>query len=722
MAADKRAARLGVLAVVAALLLGAIGTRLWFLQTVDAESLQADVDTLKTKTVPIVPQRGRIFDVDGRLLADNERMLTVAVDWAVLRRDTDRAEIFRRLSGWLEMPIEEMEARYDAGRYSRYLPLPLKEDVDESVAIALQERVEDLPGVSVVEDSRRIYPYAPLASHIVGYLGAITEEDLDHYLDLGYERNEIVGRAGVELSMENLLHGQWGEIVYEVDAANRVVRTIRVEPPVDGFDIQLSIDLDLQQYAEQILQTQLRNRRTFTAANRNVKRPDGTVGPMDPYSPARVAYSAPAGSVVVMNQETGQIAAMASYPTFDNRWFGADIPPEKFAELFPPNERDPDKAVLTNRAIQGQYNLGSTYKLATAYAALNSGLIGSDTYYNDTGTYRLQRVDQDLCATARCEFSNAFCASSNGPCVYGSVNVMMALAVSSDAFFYKLGEDFYWTDEELMAEQMRQLGFGRDTGIDLPYEYDGRVPDDKSKARLVKLGVLAEGEVPRLVVGDNIQTAIGQGLLAATPLQLARGYAAVANGGRVLRPRVVQAIWEPGTPDGMPGFVNLKKGEIHRVVKTKAKKIPMSDDVRGPIMDGLRRNVTGPGFNGRSTTAEELFAVGYPDSAIPVAGKTGTAQGAGNFSWNDSSAFAAMSLDPERPWTVASYLEKAGAGSQGAAPVVKCLYLALSELTPLPPVNVSDPLDVTSDEVAPSMPNADKRCMLSSNPGTVRLD
>jgi penicillin-binding protein 2 len=294
--------------------------------------------------------------------------------------------------------------------------------------------------------------------------------------------------------------------------------------------------------------------------------------------------------------------------------------------------------------------------------------------------------------------------------------------VSSDTFFYKLGEDFYWLDKTLMPEQMRLLGFGGETGIDLPFEYDGRVPDDKSKAQLVKRGVLAEGEVPRLVVGDNIQTAIGQGLLAATPLQVARGYAAVANGGRVLRPRVVEAIWEPGTPDGMPGFVDLDKGTVLRRFRPKGKKIPMSADVRDPIVQGLRRNVTGPGFNERSTTAEELFDVGYPEHAIPVAGKTGTAQGAGNYSWNDSSAFAAMSLDPRRPWTVVSYLEKAGAGSTGAAPVVKCMYLALSEITPLAPVVVSDPLDVTSDEVARPMPNANKSCMQSSNPGTVRLD
>ena len=161
MAADKRAARLGVLALVATLLFGAVGARLWFLQTVQAESLQQTVDARKTKTVRLVPERGRIFDADGRILADNERVLTVSVDWDVIRRDTDRAELFTRLSGWLEMPVEEMEARYDSELYSRYLPMPLKEGVKETVAIALAERVEDFPGVTIEKDWRRVLPVRP---------------------------------------------------------------------------------------------------------------------------------------------------------------------------------------------------------------------------------------------------------------------------------------------------------------------------------------------------------------------------------------------------------------------------------------------------------------------------------------------------------------------------------------------------------------------------------
>jgi penicillin-binding protein 2 len=317
----------------------------------------------------------------------------------------------------------------------------------------------------------------------------------------------------------------------------------------------------------------------------------------------------------------------------------------------------------------------------------------------------------------RCEFRNSWCDFLNGPCRYGTINAMQALAVSSDAFFYKLGEEFYLRGRTLMQDQLELFGFGADTGIDLPYEYGGRVPDDESKEALVAAGVLRPGEEPRLLVGDNVQTSIGQGLLAATPLQLAVGYGAVANGGYVLTPHVVKALYEPGVPDGEPGFADLTLGTVHesRERSAEVRQIPMGPELRDPLVNGLRRNITGPGVNGRSTTAEELFEVGYPDTAIPVAGKTGTAQGQGNYPWTDSSVFAAFSMDPTKPYTTVTYLEKAGFGSLGAAPVVKCIFLALSGLVETAPVAMSDPLDPTSSAVARPQRLADTSCMASSD-------
>ncbi len=733
MAADKRAARLGVLAVVATMLFGAVGARLWFLQTVQAESLQRSVDARKTKTIRLLPERGRVFDADGRILADNSRVLTVAVDWEVLRDDTDRAEIFTRLSGWLDVRVDEMETRYDSNRYSRYKPLPLKEDVEEPVAIALEERVEDFPGLSIVTEWRRTYPFAPLASHVIGYMGAITGEDEQQYKDRGYDTSvggEEVGRSGVELSMEQALHGQWGQQVVEVDASNRIVRTISYQPPVNGRDVQLSIDLDLQQYAERLLQAQLQRRRQDSAANPAVTRvrADGTEErvPLDPSLPVggRRHYKAPAGSVTVMDQHTGQILAMASYPTFDNRWFSADVEGDKFEELFPQGEDvDPDTAVLSNRAIQGQYNLGSSFKPFTAYAALATGLLGPGTTFTDSGVYELteQSVSREARERgAKVEYRNAICSFNNRPCVYGTINTELALAVSSDAFFYHLGEQFYLAPGTQLQDMVRRFGLGSDTRIDLPYEFDGRIPTNELKKQLLEAGVLDPNETPNLQPGDLVQMSVGQGLLAATPLQVAVGYAAIANGGHVLRPRVVQAVYEPQVPDGQSGYAALRRGEVLRTVKPKSQKIPMREGMREPIMAGLRRNITGPGANGRSTTAEELFRVGYPAEAIPIGGKTGTAQGFRSYPWNDSSVFAAVSMDPQRPFTVVSYLEKSGFGSQGAAPVVKCMYLALSGLTPLDPVNVSEPLDLDSDRPAEPAGPVDTSCMDSTNGPTGR--
>jgi len=734
MAIDRRATRLGVLALVGVTLFSLLGVRLWFLQTVKADELQESVTFAKTRTIPLAPERGRIFDADMRLLADNERVLTVAIDWQVLRRKSQRDEIFQRISGWVQVPIEEMERRFQSNVYSPFLPMPIKEDVDEPTAIALLERIEDFPGVEILTEWRRVYPYAPHAAHVVGYMGAITAEQLDEKLDEGYLRNERIGQFGVELEMEQVLHGAWGYRKVEVDGANRPVRVIEEVPPVNGFDVQLTIDLDVQQYAEQLLETTLEERRTQEVRNPIVKKPDGSLDKMDPTRPDTVNYKAPAGSTVVMNYDTGEVIAMASYPTFDNRWFEAGLSGTKFSQIFPSENPDgtpidPDQSILVNRAVQGRYNLGSTFKLFTAYAALNSGLITATEYFNDTGTYVLSDEavsNRDACETGliRCEYRNAICSYNGKPCVYGEVNVEEALAVSSDAFFYRIGDQIMVQNdfEPVLQDQVELFGFGADTGIELPFEFDGTVPDAELKRRYAELGVISKDEGIGYFVGDNVQLAIGQGLLSATPLHLATGYATVANGGFVFQPSIISNIWQPGTPDGEPGFADPERGTVFSDESDPIlmRQIPMPASIRTPLVSGLRRVTTGPGKNGRSTTAEELFR-NYPSDAIQVAGKTGTAQGQGNYPWNDSSVFTGFSVDAstddllpddENPYVVAAYLEKAGYGSQAAAPVVKCMFLTLSGKTETDPVVPSDPLDLDATTSAPSMGLDDTSCYI----------
>jgi penicillin-binding protein 2 len=314
--------------------------------------------------------------------------------------------------------------------------------------------------------------------------------------------------------------------------------------------------------------------------------------------------------------------------------------------------------------------------------------------------------------------------------VYGEVDVEAALAVSSDAFFYKLGEDLLVQNDgaPVFQEEVEAFGFGSDTGIELPFEYDGTVPDQELKRLYAERGVISEDEGRGFYVGDSIQMAIGQGLLSASPMQLNQGYSVLANGGLVIQPTLISAVFEPGTPDGRSGYANVYAGTVHQLSEAPIiqRDLDIDDELLEPIITGLTRVVTtGAGTLGtdipyHSTTGEKLF-FDYPDDAIPLAGKTGTAQGKGNYPWNDSSAFTAFSLDENDPYVITAYLEKAGYGSQAAAPIVKCAFMMLSGSIRSAPVRVSEPLDESSTVAAEPQQLDDVRCFNRRGGATVGL-
>lgn len=744
MAIDRRSTRLGVLATVSMLLMSAIGVRLWFLQGIQSGTYQRAVSASKLRTVYVPPERGRIFDVTGRVLADNRATLTVTVDWAYLRKTKNRDELFNRLAGPLGVPVLELQQRYDpcfgapaipkctkGNPYSPLLPMPLKEDVSEEQVNRILERAEDFPGVGVTTQWKRVYPFAPLASHIVGYMGAITKETKDRYIAAGYNLNERVGQYGVELSMEGNLHGKWGQIVYEIDARGAIVREVSRQDPVAGQDIQLTIDLDYQQYAEQALETEVLSRRQVVVHNDldsktlgrtriyQQKLPDGTMVDLPEWNP----HPAPGGALVMENWSSGQILAMATYPTFDNRWMEAGISSAKYKELFPSTNPDgtpidPDKAILVNRAVQGTYNLGSSIKPFIAWSALNAGLWDRNKVWVDQGEYTLRTLDPKRCehrgGVARCIFKNATSAATGKAAVYGPLGIESALAVSSDTFFYNLGEEFFTRGDKALKEQMSRFGFGQKTGVELPYEWAGRIPDDEVKKNLIETGKFGKNEVPYLVVGDNIQVAIGQGLMAATPIQTANAYAALANGGLLLQPTIVKAVYAPLTPDKGPALADLERGTIvesHDIAKIKDQ-LEMPPDTYEPIERGLRRVIRGRGVNYgyyHGTTGEKVFR-DLPKE-IDLHGKTGTAQSANKRPWNDSSAFGSYVLDQEKPVAMFAYIEKGGYGSGAAAPLTKCMYLALYGKVAMDPVEVSDPLDTNSPLAAQPNPLANSSCL-----------
>ncbi len=296
--------------------------------------------------------------------------------------------------------------------------------MSEETALYLQERVEDYPGVDIREDWDRVYLYAPLASHIIGYMGAVPADDPDtpDERDCRYTstpattRNEKVGASGIEKSYEKELRGTPGHAVYEVDAIGRVLARSSYVPPVPGQDIQLTIDLDIQQFAEQALETQLRLRRTVVAVQ-----PTRT----DIRALHRPSTRRPAGSVVVEEHGTGRIVAMASYPTFDNRWFSAGISTDKFAQLFPPEDKyDPVRPAAAEPArqpgdpgsLQRRLHVQAVHRLCRGARRPRARHHRADPFiadpltdiYVDNGRVR----DPDgLCNKAegvRCEFKNAW--------------------------------------------------------------------------------------------------------------------------------------------------------------------------------------------------------------------------------------------------------------------------------------------------------------------------
>jgi penicillin-binding protein 2 len=737
MSRDTRGLRLGVLGVVALMLMGALGVRLWFLQVVDSEAVAAKFNAIRKREVILPPERGRIFDADGRVLADNERMLTVTIDQEIIRnRRTSREDLFRRLAGplgytsWIELELrfcgptpDKDDTFFDEsnpdlpdkacnGVYDPYLPFPAKTDVDEATVRFIRERAQDYPGVDVETTWRREYLYAPLASQIVGYLGAIPADvkatpdrnELDEYLVQGYRVNDRVGKAGIEQWFEKELRGSPGKVEFEIDASGNVLREISKIDPKPGSDIQLTIDLDLQQYAEQALETQIKKRRTDSPYCKE----DGTTGQISwKCYDTSLNYAAPAGSIVVEHHASGQIVAMASYPTFDNRWFGANISGDKFAQLFPDDDDDnPDTnpSPLINRAIQGRYNVGSTFKPFTAFAALNTGFIGDPFGYtfDDQGTYT---IPEEFCVEdekTRCKFKNAHNYALNAPNVYGPLGVSQSLAVSSDAFYYRIGAELFLKYQDVgpvLQEQYKLFGFGEKSGIELPYEYKGIVPDKEIKKRLAEQKAIKEYEGRDFYVGDALQMAIGQGLNAVTPLQLTNAYSAFGNGGFVMKPQIVRAIFEPGVPDSdILGQADIEAGVVTvpygPVIRNEVNANPEHLQL---ITDGLRLALGCVPINGKTPTGCNAFK-GFPFDELLLAGKTGTAQGRESLAENDSSAFVAFdSNNIERGYTVGAYIEKGGYGGAGAAPLVRCMFLAVNDKLPglMDPVQISDTLNVS---------------------------
>lgn len=648
--------RLSVLGVVIVGLFVALFARLYDLQIVRSLDYQVQAEENRVRLVQVPAPRGRILDRNGKILVDNRIAVVVAVDrteFAALSGD-EQARVLFLLTAELnrvghEGGADEIRARIFDERFSRYAPVPIAEDVPEDLKIYLEENAADFPSVRVERTAVRTYPYGPLAAHVLGYAGKINESELEEVAserDKPYTLNDDIGKAGVEKSYEEHLRGTPGRRQIEVDAEGNPVRVINERLPQPGSDIVLTIDADLQALVQQRLEQGLEEARG--------RPPSGDGMP----------HLAPRGAVVIEDPNNGQVLAVGSYPTYDPRPFVNGIDAQQWAFLNDPANNYP----LNNWAIQGQWAPGSTFKLFVGYAALMSGLMGPDTVFVDRGGYQIPGCTGD----PNCWRSNA------GGSSFGSITIERALTVSSNAYFYNIGAQFWLQQDQLggndaMQQHIERWGIGTQSEIPLSFEASGRLPSPQWRRDFCEQ---VNCNDPEWRTGDNVNIAIGQGDLTVTPLQLVNGYATLANGGTRYQPQIVARI-EP--QDAEPVAVEPRAVE----------QIDLPPHVRQPIHDGLVA-VTQNG------TASRAFA-GFPHESWPVAGKTGTGTVDGKA---DTAVFVAYGPAPAPQYAISVVMEESGYGGAAAAPVARALFDVLSGTEPMPSVPPGGVLEQSDDPLA----------------------
>lgn len=630
--------RMSLLGVIVIGCFVALFARLWYLQVMEAPALAVQATANRTRTIATEAPRGRIFDAKGRILVDNRISLIVSIDRNELKKVPDRDGLIARLADVLTangapIKISTIEKRLSEKRADQLGDVPIATDVTEEVIHHLSENAEDFPSVSFERKTVRYYPYGMAASNILGYTGRISPEALKT-LEPGtdpsgvvktYQPDSIIGLSGVEAVYEKELRGTPGIELVQVDYRNRPVGTESYQPPKSGNDIQLHIDIDVQMRAEQSLVDRL-NVLRGTAQRDGVKR------------------GAPAGSVVVLDPQTGGVIALATAPSYDPQEFANGISQERYQELQNIN----GASALIDRSISGQYAPGSTFKLVTAAAALSNGLIDANSSIYDDGVYKVGNPVQ--------EFKNA------GDQKNGNINVVRALTVSSDVYFYWLGDRMDGTT--LIQDAANAFGFDKKTGIDLPNESSGYVLTKAEKKALHNKypDAYPNGD---WYTGDNVQLAVGQNVIVVTPIQLARAYAALANGGTVYQPHVV---WKILTPNANPS----NPADVVRVIDPVITgTVTLPPDVRGPIVSGLEGVTTGLG------TAASAF-VSFDLNSFPIVGKTGTAQVDGKA---DTSLFASYGPAASPKYVVTAVMEESGFGAEAAGEVTRRVYEVLANQT-----------------------------------------
>lgn len=611
------ARRLHVLIWVVLIVLTVLVAQLANLQLVQPALFRVQAEANQQRSLPIYAPRGLIYDKNGEVLSANRAAFSVSIVYPAY----NDPEVLQRLALLLDVPLADIERRVDQNKreWLFYEPVLIKSDITPVQHTRIREMQADLPGVIIETQPVREYRAGMLAAHVLGYVGEISESDLQARRAAGYRRGDVIGQYGLERYYESQLRGSDGVRWVEVDVMFRPLGEVaeRRRSPVAGNSLVLTLDAELQRRTEELLD--------YTMWRLQHLEERG-----GPYTNAR------AGAVVVLDVDTAGVLAMASRPAFDLQVFSGGISAQDYAELV-----DNPWYPFFNRAVQGIYAPGSTFKMVTSAAALGEGVVHPDEQIFCSGAY-------DKVTPPKLDWTKYG---------HGYTNLAKAIAESCDIYYYEMG---WRLGIDRLVEWTRHLGLGIPTGIDLPGEEAGILPDAEYRQQRAA----RDNPWHR---GDDLSAAIGQASMTFTPLQLANYTATLASRGIRRQPHLVQQVLSPD-------------GEVLAITEpVEVERLNLSEAHIDAIIQGMVRAHTHP-----MGTGTRFFG----DFALPTAGKTGTSE---VFGYDDYGVYVAFAPVDNPQLAVAIVVEQAGHGSS-LAPIAKGVFahwfdvpLAENDAAKIPP-------------------------------------
>jgi penicillin-binding protein 2 len=626
------ALRVGVLAALALVIFGVLFLRLWALQVLSGDRYLNAAQNNQLRTVPVEAPRGSILDRAGNTIVSNVPGTAVQIWTADLPKE-GRYAMLKRLSKVLRVPLPRLTKALEEGKDDPLTPILVKTAVHEEQVATLLERPHEFPGVSVVGTYLRDYENRALAAQVLGYVGEISPEELERLEQDGYRGGEKIGKTGVEAAFDTYLRGRAGAAQLRVDSLGRPLGTFTERRPAQpGNNVRLTVDVGLQRAAERAL------RYGIDLAHENDE------------------WNANGGAIVALDPRDGAVLAMASNPTYKPSVYVGRVDPKKLEPLTVEKVAKERNYPGINRAIAGVYPPGSTFKPLTALAAISDGLLSPYEYIQCTpyAEYGLDKF--------RFENWNPF---TNAP-----MSLTTALAQSCDTYFYDIGNRYYTRGEHeraywtKMQGWAKKFGFGQSSDLDIGGEAAGLLPTPAWRKRV---GRTAWDKAWN--PGDLIQLAIGQKDMNVTPLQMARFYAALANGGNLVTPYIVSSIEQPSN-DGSPP-------------------VPLytfpPDPPRPIDVDPAGLSVVREGLFQATHDSEGTSSGVFGSFPVPVAGKTGTAEKVVNLpgyplghledqSWwcgwgpFDGNEHVTSAGSKRAPLVVCAVIENGGHGGTAAAP------------------------------------------------------